>query len=281
VNPLPFDSPEALALTAAQRWLAELTPDRRQTVALSGGRIARTFFVAVAREARATRSRFTGLHVFWADERCVPPDQAESNFALARTHLLEPLGIPAERVHRIRGEIEPAAAAAEASAELACVTAGGGAGSPILDWVFLGMGEDGHVASLFPASTDSDATSAPAYLAVKGPKPPVQRITLGYPALMAARQVWVMVSGPGKEAALADSLTAHLRRGETLVEACSLEMGLCAGVAARSPGTHTPSLSGGILSPVAETPLARLLRLRGSTLILSDVHPSRTPPKKN
>ena len=207
VELISFDSPEALAQAAAVRWLAGLDPARPQTVALSGGRIARAFFSAVVHLAKSGLRRFASVHFFWADERCVPPDHAESNFALARIQLLEPLGIPEGQIHRVRGEIETSAAAAEASVELRCVTARDGVGQAILDWVFLGMGEDGHVASLFPGSRDSEADVAPGYLPVTAPKPPPQRITLSYCALAAARQVWVLVSGPGKERALAQSLS--------------------------------------------------------------------------
>jgi len=239
VELITFDSSAALAQAAAARWLAELSPARRQTVALSGGRIARTLFAAIIRLARTGSQPFANLHFFWADERGVPPDQADSNFALARAHLLEPLGIPAEQTHRVHGELEPSAAAAKASAELGRIAAHRGAGQPILDWVFLGMGEDGHVASLFPGTSDSKTEVAPAYLAVTAPKPPPRRITFSYPALVAARQVWVLVSGPGKERALAESL-----------------------------------------SPTGQTPLARVVRSRGSTLIFSDVHLPADGPKK-
>jgi 6-phosphogluconolactonase len=235
-----FDSSEALARAAAARWLAELSPARRQTVALSGGRIAKTFFAAIVRLAKTKSQPFANLHFFWADERCVPPDQADSNFALARAHLLEPLGIPAEPTHRVLGELEPSAAAAKASAELGRIAACRSAGQPILDWVFLGMGEDGHVASLFPGMSDSAAEVAPAYLAVTAPKPPPGRITLSYPALAAARQIWVLVSGPGKERALAESR-----------------------------------------SPTGQTPLARVVRSRGSTLIFSEVRLCGDGPKKD
>ncbi len=202
-----FDTPEALAHAAADRWLRELPSSGARTVALSGGRIARVFFSTVARVAGGGAERLASLEFFWADERCVPPDHPDSNYALGRTHLLEPLGVPADRIHRVRGELEPAVAAAAASAELERLAPTGAAGVPIFDWVFLGMGEDGHVASLFPGPEGTPPREATAYRAVTAPKPPPRRITLTYPVLGCARVVWVLVSGPGKEDALAESLS--------------------------------------------------------------------------
>src|SRR5262245_5194899 len=105
---IPFDSPVALAQAAAEQWLAlvqSASPPR--LVALSGGRIARDFFNAAAEAAIEGGISLAGQHYFWADERCVPPEDAESNFALARRWLFEPLQIQSDQLHRIRGEIPP------------------------------------------------------------------------------------------------------------------------------------------------------------------------------
>jgi len=177
------------------------------SVALSGGRIAREFFVALSRAAFGAPGFWDGVDFFWADERCVPPDHPESNFALAHQLLLGPAGVPPGRIHRIRGELDADQAARLASAELQRVVTVGEDGLPVLDWVFLGMGEDGHVASLFPGDPAPEANEL--YRAVIAPKPPPRRITLSYAVLAAARQVWVLISGPGKEAALRASLTAN------------------------------------------------------------------------
>jgi 6-phosphogluconolactonase len=181
-----------------------LRPGAPQRVGLSGGRIARTFFESTAREALRRKVRFDGVQFFWADERCVPPNHPDSNFAVAQRLLFEPLKISEAQVHRIRGELEPAQAAAEASEEIRRTVPLDTAEQPVLDLVFLGMGEDGHVASLFPNVPVEMST--PPYFAVVASKPPPNRVTLSYRCLSVARDVWVLVTSGGKKVALNASL---------------------------------------------------------------------------
>ncbi len=203
-------TPEALARAVAARLREEVAARAAArpvfTLALSGGRLAaRLFEEAVAAERAGRTSALTAptVHLFFADERCVPPEHPESNFALARAHLFAPLGVPAERIHRLRGEADPAAAAAQAEQELRALTATPPEALPRLDLVLLGMGEDGHVASLFPDAPAAVTESRAVYVPVEGPKPPPRRLTLTCAALAAARALWVVVSGPGKAATLA------------------------------------------------------------------------------
>jgi 6-phosphogluconolactonase len=145
------------------------------------------------------------VHFFWSDERCVPSDDPESNFCVAHDLLLNPLRIPGEQIHRVRGEEPPALAAAQAETELRRIAPSKG-GQPLLDLVFLGMGEDGHVASLFPGESEKTMASQAVYRPVVAVKPPPQRITMGYATIAAARQTWVLASGADKEVALRESL---------------------------------------------------------------------------
>lgn len=226
---ISFDSPVALARGVAHRWfenLAASPPGKAYCAALSGGRIAREFFAAVAALGHQRRSLFGNVHFFWADERCVPPDDAESNYALAQADLFRPLEIPSVQVHRIQGEAPPPQAAANSGAELCRWAPVNHVGIPVLDLVFLGMGEDGHIASLFPNAPPPAAETLSVYRPVEGPKPPPRRITMTFAVLMAAKQVWVLISGPGKERAFQASLSkegqtplARLlqRRGHTLI----------------------------------------------------------------
>jgi 6-phosphogluconolactonase len=216
---ISFATADELARTVASAWLDEIEAakraDKRHCVALSGGRIARKFFASVVEQARArkmgdgdTPSLPSNVHFFWADERCVPPDDAESNFAIARKFLFAPLKIGDAQIHRIRGEDSPEAAATAASTEITQIAPLNEAGQPILEIIFLGMGEDGHVASLFPGEPDVLISDRAIYRAVKNsPKPPPNRVTLGYAVIAAAKQVWVLVSGTGKEATLRELLT--------------------------------------------------------------------------
>jgi 6-phosphogluconolactonase len=205
-----FASDNELARHVASAWLRAVASAPRtntpQKIALSGGRIARKLFVSIAEQATAQKISLAHLHFFWADERCVPPSDPESNFAIASELLLRPLGIVDDHIHRIRGELDPDTAAAEAARDLLATAPRNADGTPVLDWIFLGMGEDGHVASLFPGEKISAIESPSVYRAVVASKPPPHRITLGYPTLAAAREVWTLVSGAGKERALADSL---------------------------------------------------------------------------
>lgn len=213
---LPFSEPAQLAQAAAEAWMDELDRTNRegrpQRVALSGGRIAQQFFSAAVQSARRRKTSFARVDFFWADERCVPADDPESNFGLARKLLLEPLQITSPQLHRIRGELRPEEGAKQATAELRKVLSTNSDGAPVLDLVFLGMGEDGHVASLFPGMPPAQLESAEPYLAVTAPKPPPHRISLSLDILAAAREAWVLVSGPGKEEALRECLTPGSER---------------------------------------------------------------------
>jgi 6-phosphogluconolactonase len=200
----PLGTPEEIAQTAA-RDLVGLLKGRGDLsipfgLALSGGRIARTFYEAIC--VLAKTSDFENVHFFWADERCVPPSDPENNYATARQYLLEPLRIQEETIHRIRGDVDPKYAVEEAEAELCRLMPLTEMGQPILDGVILGMGEDGHVASLFPAEPLAMVDDARVYRKVIATKPPPDRITLGYQPIIVAKEVWVLASGRAKAEAL-------------------------------------------------------------------------------
>jgi 6-phosphogluconolactonase len=233
---VPFANPAELAKGAAADWLAELrkrkNPGTRYNVALSGGRITQVLFseiVTLLHNASDTTAIFSNVHFYWADERCVPPSDPESNFGAAQRLLFVPLKIGAAQIHRVRGEGPEAAALSEVIADLTGA-APLSKGQPVLDLIFLGMGEDGHIASLFPGEPDEVIGSPAVYRAVTAAKPPPRRISLGYGVLAAALDVWVVASGAGKEGALKESL-----------------------------------------SPNGKTPLARVLRSRAETKILTDI----------
>lgn len=211
-----FSTAEEISCAVAQAWLAEIASanqaGRILCVALSGGRITLKFFAEVVKLSRALQISLAGVHFFWADERCVPPNDPESSFGAAQTTLLHPLGIAADKIHRILGEQAPERAAAFANAEIQRVVPTNATGEPVFDLVFLGLGEDAHVASLFPGDREAVGSNPAAYRAItNSPKPPPNRVTLSYAALAAARQVWVLASGSGKENALRDSLQAGSR----------------------------------------------------------------------
>jgi 6-phosphogluconolactonase len=183
----------------AARLRAEMTrvvpapsTDRGLSIAVSGGSVATTFFPRWAAEATMD---WGSTDVFWADERAVPPTDPESNYALARSLWLDPAQAPAGRVHRMPADApDLAAAARDYDAELRRVVGD----RPVLDLVLLGMGPDGHVASLFPGHTLLGETRRNVAAVVDSPKPPPHRLTLTLPVLTAARVVVIGAFGASK-----------------------------------------------------------------------------------
>ncbi|MDA1272442.1 MAG: 6-phosphogluconolactonase [Verrucomicrobia bacterium] len=204
-----FATDRELAWAVADRWISDLCrlgSSQPYSVALSGGRITEQFFFAVVEQCKTRSYSPEQIHFFWADERCVPPEDPASSFGVAQRLLFEPLNVRAEWIHRIRGETEKESAVAGANEDIRRIVPLNGDQQPTFDMVFLGMGEDGHVASLFPGEPEQVASGPEIYRAVCAVKPPPIRITLGYKAIAAAKRVWVLASGKGKEEALHKSL---------------------------------------------------------------------------
>ena len=214
-----FADKAALAEHAAAQWLERLAKrdaNKPFIVALSGGRIPKLLYESAVELSQP--SAFKNVHFFWGDERVVPPTDDDSNFKLADDGLFQPLQIPPVQVHRVQTERSETEAVRLVTDELLQHAESQADGQPGIDLVFLGMGEDAHVASLFPGDPEAIESRA-VYRAVTGPKPPPRRITLGYPALAAAREVWVLASGEGK----AEALRASLAKGGNTPLACVLQ----------------------------------------------------------
>jgi 6-phosphogluconolactonase len=199
-----------LARAAAAQWLNSVSKKPAQNIALSGGGIARLFFREIAEGSAAKKISLAEINFFWADERCVPPTDSESNFLLADELIFKPLKISPNKIHRLCGELEPSIAVAEANLEIEKVVCEKNNGQPVLDFIFLGVGPDGHVASLFPnASNDVIECQTPFLHIENSPKPPPKRLSLSYAAIAAAKEVWVLASGKGKEQALSESVSEN------------------------------------------------------------------------
>ena len=162
-------------------------------LALAGGETPRAVHEALA----SRKVDWARVQITFGDERCVPPDDADSNFRMAKESLFDRVSIPAGNVFRIRGEIAPEDAAREYEEKLAAVAARFGETRYVHDLILLGMGPDGHTASLFPGSPALDETVRNV-LPATGPKPPPQRLTMTFPLLNAARKVCFLVKGPDK-----------------------------------------------------------------------------------
>ncbi len=207
--------PDRLARAAAEALVARLAAAQAvhgsASVVLTGGGMGIAVLervAALAAEPVRERVDWTTVDVWWGDERFVPASDDERNEKGARRALLDPVGVPAERVHAMPasdgGFAEPEDAAAWYAAELAAAAPDGSA-VPRLDLLLLGMGPEGHVASIFP---DSPAVGdARTVVAVRDcPKPPPTRISLGFAAINAAEEVWLLVSGEAKAPAVAQAL---------------------------------------------------------------------------
>jgi 6-phosphogluconolactonase len=200
------------AETVAQRAAAQIALQLRRAyeergvahLALSGGTTPGRTYELLG----ATPDALTGVEVWFADERCVPPQDEESNYRLVEQTLLAGAGVPAERVHRMRGEAGPEEGARLYAEELTQRVAGASADSPpALDLIVLGIGPDGHVASLFPGAATLDAGPDAVCLGVRdSPKPPPERITLSLAVLLAARECMLLATGASKADAVAAML---------------------------------------------------------------------------
>ncbi len=190
---------EAAAEVFAHVAVRAVAENGRFYVALAGGSTPRAVYERIADDELSGRRPlpWAGIEIFFGDERCVPPAHAESNFRMAREALLDRVPIPAANIHRIAGELVPAAAAQAYAAELKRVVPPHHGGLPRLDLVLLGVGQDGHTASLFP-DTPALAEKFHSVVANPGPAPDAWRVTLTLPALNAAANVLFLVIGAEK-----------------------------------------------------------------------------------
>lgn len=216
---------ETVAQRAAAHVVRELQRAREERgvahMALSGGTTPGRTYELLARKPE----ELSDVEVWFADERCVAPDDAESNYRLAAETLLEPASIPSERVHRMEGELGPAEGARRYSQELSGSRRDGGgdaAGLPVLDVFVLGIGPDAHIASLFPGAETLDAGEQAVCLGVhNSPKPPPERITVSLAMLRAARGCLLLATGASKS----DAVNAMLGEPSRHVPASLLRRG--------------------------------------------------------
>jgi 6-phosphogluconolactonase len=180
----------------------------RARIAISGGSTPKAAFELLADPNQPWRHRMPWemLDLYWVDERSVPPEDPESNYRMTREALLDHVPLPPDQIHRIEGELEPEAAAARYEEELrSCFRLDEG-GNPRFDLVALGLGSDGHTASIFPHSQAVHEMNR-LVVANRVPKTGASRITLTWPAINHARSVFFLVSGVEKAAVLNELLT--------------------------------------------------------------------------
>jgi 6-phosphogluconolactonase len=176
------------AVEAAAGWIGE-SVDAGGHIALSGGSSPRPAYERVA----ILRPDWARVELWWVDERCVPPADGRSNYRMIREALLDGLARPPAVVHRVRGELPPEEAAAEYDEALDGI---------VLALAVMGLGPDGHTASLFPNAPTLDETERRAVAAEAGLEPFVPRVTMTRPVLAEARTMVYLVTGEGKAEAV-------------------------------------------------------------------------------
>jgi 6-phosphogluconolactonase len=199
-------TPQLLIAPSMQAWIDEsvqiITQASNQVISqrgkfsmvLSGGSTPRSIYQALADPQNASQIDWPFTYIFWGDERSVPPDHADSNYLMAKQALLDHVPVPPENIYRIRGELSPQDSAADHEERIKSFFKDQ---ERRFDLVLLGLGADGHTASLFPESqalNENQNWVAPNY----APSQQAWRITLTYPALLSARQAIFLVSGAGK-----------------------------------------------------------------------------------
>lgn len=202
-----FPDPERLAEAVAGRWRQGASQaqasGRSFNVALSGGRTPRRIYQVLAGMRDAVP--WDAVHLFWSDERCVPPDHDESNYRMVREALIDPVSLPEKNVHRMVGENDPVIESARYTDEILNHLHPGPGELPRFDWILLGVGTDGHTASLFADAQTLSANSgvcAPADHPDSGQK----RITLTLQVLNRADRVSFIVTGKEKAKVVAQIL---------------------------------------------------------------------------
>ncbi|MFG0288143.1 MAG: 6-phosphogluconolactonase [Rhodopirellula sp. JB044] len=182
-------------------WSARQTHDKI-SIALSGGSTPKILFKLWA-EQYADVIEWSRLHFYWGDERCVPPGDPESNYGVAKKLLFDKVPVPPENIHRVLGEADPQEERSRYEDEIRSVVALRANGLPQFDLMLLGMGDDGHTASIFPHQREL-LTSNEICEVAQHPVSGQTRITLTGPVIKAAKKTVFLVTGAGKKSVLAD-----------------------------------------------------------------------------
>ena len=212
-------TPDELTSVAANQFVSTIARYQQQSgrarVALSGGSTPRALFKLLASDAYISMIDWQAIDIFWGDERTVPPDHADSNYRMSRETLLSKVPIDEQRIHRMRGEIDPSAAATEYEHILRQVFQLTDANAlPQFDLVLLGLGPDGHTASLFPHTAALAVRDRPV-VANQVPQQQTTRLTLTAPVLLAATNVFFLVAGADKAPAVYRALEGSWNPDET------------------------------------------------------------------
>jgi 6-phosphogluconolactonase len=206
---------DALARAAGETIIARLSnAGERAAVALTGGRTPEALYSLLATEPYRSRIAWQRIHWFWGDERFVPHDDARNNARMAIEALLSRVAVPSRNIHRIRTDVPDPAESARLYEETLREFQGARSllAEPLFDVVLMGMGADGHTASLYPGDSALDEKQRWVVPVAQAKlEPLVPRVTLTFPALASTRQMLFLVAGADKREAL-----ARIESGEAL-----------------------------------------------------------------
>jgi 6-phosphogluconolactonase len=224
-----WNTPPEVAAAAAELFAATATAAaearRVAHIAISGGTTPKAMFALLADQSAPYFARvpWSKLQIFWVDERCVPPTDSDSNYRMTNEAMLSKVPLVAAQIHRMEGELDPHLAASRYEAELKFTFKLAPLDTPIFDLILLGMGDDGHTASLFPHTAALHETTR-LVVANHVPQKDTWRITLTVPVINQARQIVFLIEGAAKTDVLAavllgvsnsDTLPSQLIRPES------------------------------------------------------------------
>ncbi len=207
ISPTPDAVAQAAARLFADAAKAAAEARGRSRIAISGGTTPKAMFALLADPAQPFLKQvpWDKLELYWVDERCVPPTDADSNYRMTDEVLLSKVPLSPERIHRMEGELEPAVAAARYESTIRNSFRLEGAETPTFDLILLGMGDDGHTASLFP-NTEALNDLTDIVTANHVPQKDTWRITLTWPVINQGREVAFLIEGAAKAQVLHDVL---------------------------------------------------------------------------
>lgn len=195
-----FNSSDAVAESIAQQWLEMSKSAAVVNISLSGGSTPKAIFSYIVQSRFVDQICWRNLHFWWGDERCIPANDPQSNYGEAMRRLFAHVSIPFENLHAIDGNATPEEACRKFIDEMAAnlpIRVDNENARPVYDWIILGLGEDGHTASLFPAQTDYQEVHNG--IVAYHPETKQARVSLSAPAICSAKRVTYLALGTGKK----------------------------------------------------------------------------------
>ncbi len=205
-----YKTPEQLAAELAENLImkinSKIVNGKHFYLSLSGGDTPKLFYSTLARSPFKEDISWEKVDIFWGDERCVPPDDEESNYRMTKFHLLDKVRIKQENIHRIIGESNPALEAKRYSEEIKKMIGMDKSSLPVFDFVLLGLGQDGHTASLFPGQ---NLTNVYENVCGVGNKKGQLRISITHDVICSSQSINFLVTGKEKANIVKEIIKEH------------------------------------------------------------------------